>query len=60
MNIRPWQELQLDAPKELIGIIMGTYFGGRAEVHLRRTVYQVLYCDFLAMYPTRNTSCLCN
>ena len=35
MNIRPWHELQPDAPKELNGLIMSTYFGGRAEVHLR-------------------------
>jgi hypothetical protein len=52
MNIRPWQELQPDVPKELIGLILSSYFGGRAEVHLRRTIYQVLYCDSLSMYPT--------
>jgi hypothetical protein len=52
MNIRPWQELQPDAPNELNGLIMSTYFGGRAEVHLRRIIHQVLYCDFLSMYPT--------
>jgi hypothetical protein len=46
------RELQGDAPNELIGLIMSTYFGGRAEVHLRRTLCQVLYCDFLSMYPT--------
>jgi hypothetical protein len=52
MNIRPWRKLQPDVPAKLIGLIMSTYFGGRAEVHLRRTVCQVLYCDFLSMYPT--------
>ncbi len=52
MNIRPWRELQPDVPNELIGLIMSTYFGGRAEVHLRRMICQVLYCDFLSMYPT--------
>jgi hypothetical protein len=52
MNIRPWRELQRDMPNELIGLIMSTYFGGRAEVHLRRMICQVLYCDFLSMYPT--------
>jgi hypothetical protein len=52
MNIRPWRELQRDMPNELIGLIMSTYFGGRAEVHLRRMISQVLYCDFLSMYPT--------
>ena len=29
-----------------------SYFGGRPEVHLRHEVRQVLYCDFLSMYPT--------
>lgn len=52
MNIRPWREVQPDVPDELIGIIMSTYFGGRAEAHLRRIICQVLYCDFLSMYPT--------
>ena len=52
MNIRPWREVQPDFPDHLIGIIMSTYFGGRSEVHHRRTISQVRYCDFLSMYPT--------
>jgi transcriptional regulator with XRE-family HTH domain len=52
MGIRPWRELQPDFPNALLGAIMSSYFGGRAEVHLRREVRQVLYCDFLSMYPT--------
>jgi hypothetical protein len=52
MGVRPWRELQPDFPNALIGAIMSSYFGGRAEVHLRREVRQVLYCDFLSMYPT--------
>ena len=52
MGIRPWRELQSDFPNALLGAIMSSYFGGRAEVHLRREVRQVLYCDFLSMYPT--------
>jgi DNA polymerase elongation subunit (family B) len=31
---------------------MSSYYGGRAEVKIRREVVQVLYCDFLSMYPT--------
>lgn len=31
---------------------MSTYFGGRSEVNLRRTISRVLYADFLSMYPT--------
>jgi hypothetical protein len=52
MGIAPWRRTQPDFPPEIINIIMQTYYGGRAEVHLRRTVVQVLYCDFLSMYPT--------
>jgi transcriptional regulator with XRE-family HTH domain len=52
MGVRPWRELQPDFPNALIGATMSSYFGGRAEVHLRREVRQILYCDFLSMYPT--------
>jgi hypothetical protein len=52
MNIRPWRELQPDFPAWLIGVIMSAYFGGRSEVHIRRVISQVRYCDFLSMYPT--------
>jgi hypothetical protein len=52
MNIRPWRECQPDFPPELIGIILSSYFGGRSEVHHRRIVSEVTYCDFRAMYPT--------
>jgi DNA-binding XRE family transcriptional regulator len=52
MNIRPWREVQPDFPNDLSGIIMSTYFGGRSEVHHRRMISQVSYCDFLSMYPT--------
>lgn len=52
MGIKPWRLVQPDFPPELLNIIMQSYFGGRSEVHLRRVVAQVLYCDFLSMYPT--------
>ncbi|MGI8474945.1 MAG: hypothetical protein ACR2OO_01010, partial [Thermomicrobiales bacterium] len=52
MNIQPRQAQQPDVPPELIGIILSTYYGGRSEVHVRRTISRVLYCDFLSMYPT--------
>ena len=31
---------------------MTAYYGGRAEVRIRRLSTQVLYCDFKSMYPT--------
>ncbi len=52
MGIKPWREVQPDASPSLVGTIMSTYFGGRSEVHLRRVICQVAYCDFLSMYPT--------
>ncbi len=52
MGVRPWRELQPDFPPELLGSILSTYYGGRAEVRLRRVAARVLYCDFLSMYPT--------
>lgn len=52
MGVEPWHATQPDFPPDLIGQIMSTYYGGRAEVHLRRVITQVLYCDFLSMYPT--------
>ncbi len=55
MGVRPWREKQPDFPPALIGKIMGTYFGGRTEVHQRRVITQVQYCDFTSMYPTVST-----
>ena len=52
MNVRPWLEVQPDIPRDVVGAVMSAYFGGRSEVHIRRTVAQVQYCDFLSMYPT--------
>jgi hypothetical protein len=52
MKIKPWREVQPNFPPELIGQIMSTYFGGRAEVHIRRDIAPVIHCDFLSMYPT--------
>lgn len=52
MGIRPWQEVQPIVPPEQTGIIMSTYYGGRSEVHIRREITRVAYCDFLSMYPT--------
>jgi hypothetical protein len=52
MNIRPWRRVQRDFPDEILGAIMASYFGGRAEVHRRREVVRTIYCDFVSMYPT--------
>lgn len=52
LGIAPWRAMQPDFSQQLIGIIMSTYYGGRAEVHVRQVISQVLYCDFTSMYPT--------
>jgi hypothetical protein len=52
MGIRSLGDVQPDFPPDLKGRIMCAYHGGRAEVHLRRMITQVIYCDFLSMYPT--------
>lgn len=52
MGIAPWRKLQPDFPRHLIAKIMGSYYGGRSEVRIRRETRQVMLCDFLSMYPT--------
>ncbi len=52
MGIKPWREIQPDFDPEIIGAIMSSYFGGRAEIHRRREIVQTLYTDFTSMYPT--------
>lgn len=52
MGIKPWRQVQPDLPAARTGQILSSYFGGRAEVHIRRTIVPVIHCDFLSMYPT--------
>lgn len=52
MGVNGWREVQSDFPPQIVGHIMSGYFGGRAEVHMRRQIVEVLHCDFLSMYPT--------
>lgn len=52
MGIAPWRVLQPDFPPELLGKVMGSYYGGRSEIRIRRELRQVILCDFLSMYPT--------
>lgn len=54
MGIQPLLKCQPDIPREGFGRIMSAYYGGRAEVRIRRDVTEVLYCDFKSMYPTVN------
>lgn len=40
---------------QILGIAMQSYFGGRAEVHIRRTRVPVMRLDFVSQYCTVNT-----
>ena len=52
MGVVPWGKIQPDFPSAMLARIMGSYFGGRSEIRIRREVRQVILCDFLSMYPT--------
>jgi hypothetical protein len=52
MKIARWRDLQPKFPLQMIGQILSAYYGGRAEVHIRRQIVPVIHCDFLSMYPT--------
>jgi len=52
MGVPPILERQPDFPKDVLGIAMNAYYGGRAECRIRRTPVPVRYCDFRSMYPT--------
>jgi hypothetical protein len=52
MGIIPWQKIQPNFPRQILANIMGSYFGGRSEVRIRRELRQIMLCDFLSMYPT--------
>jgi len=53
-GIKPLLACQ-DVPRGLFGTIMSTYYGGRAEVRLRRVLTEIIYTDFKSMYPTVNS-----
>jgi hypothetical protein len=52
MKIARWRDCQPRFPPQIIGQILSAYYGGRAEVHIRRKIVPVIHCDFLSMYPT--------
>lgn len=52
MGVRSFLEQNPDFPPELLGEIMETYFGGRAEVRKRLQPTRIRLLDFLSMYPT--------
>ena len=55
MGIQPLLACQPGIPRSLFGKIMCAYYGGRAEVRIRRVIREVLYVDYKSMYPTVNS-----
>lgn len=55
MGITPPPE-KFKVPHELQGIFMQSYFGGRAENHIRKVLLPTMRLDFLSQYPTVNTN----
>lgn len=52
MGIRPFMECNSDFPKDVLGFVMSSYYGGRTEVRIRNKPDRVSYLDFTSMYPT--------
>lgn len=52
MGIKPFMDKNTDFPKEILGYLLATYYGGRSEVKVRKTPMLVNLIDFLSMYPT--------
>jgi hypothetical protein len=52
MGVKSWRQVQGGVLSALLAKIMGSYYGGRSEVRIRRQLQQVVLCDFLSMYPT--------
>jgi hypothetical protein len=51
-----WEPLPaIDPANAVQGFATSTYFGGRTECRIRKSIVPVVYVDFLSMYPTCNT-----
>lgn len=53
--VTPLQK-QADFSNAVHGHAMGTFYGGRSEAHIRRSVVPVVYNDFSSMYPSVNAN----
>jgi hypothetical protein len=52
IGVKSWLKTDPNVSPERIGRILGTYYGGRTEVRIRREVVRVVLTDFTSMYPT--------
>lgn len=53
MEIAP-PKAHFNVPDDVLGIAMQTYYGGRAEIRIRKTLVPVVLTDFTSQYPTVN------
>ena len=52
IQIKSFSKLNADFPKNILGYVMTTYFGGRTESMISKISVPVSYVDFTNMYPT--------
>ena len=52
IGIKPFMEKNPDFPKEILGYVMMSYYGGRVECRMRKKPVKVTNLDFTSMYPT--------
>ena len=57
MGVKPFFEKNPDFPKDVVGYVMNTYYGGRTEVRIRKTTVKVAYLDFLRVCTLPSISC---
>jgi hypothetical protein len=54
MGITPLLQRLPDFPKRILGAAQSGFYGGRANVHIRKVPVPVVYTDFLSQYSTVN------
>ncbi len=54
MQVKPLLKCQPNLRRSDFGTIMATYYGGRAEIRIRKQITEVILTDFKSMYPTVN------
>lgn len=52
IGVKPFLEKNPDFPKDILGYLMTTYYGGRTEVRIRKQPTKISYLDFTSMYPS--------
>jgi hypothetical protein len=52
MGLRSPLDQYREIPREIYGRAMLAFYGGRAEIRVRKTIAPVVYTDFTSMYPT--------